>query len=101
MATTQRKRSAQRWPDRTVKERQAKRTTALNAAAQSAGFASWGKIETAVINGATVTVNPPAGAAGSVVTGDGIGVAPGVQSGVGTGVGTGDGTGVQCSDSSA
>lgn len=40
-----------RWPDRTRTERTRRRVDALNKIAIDAGFDSWRKLETAVING--------------------------------------------------
>lgn len=44
------------WKDSTNAQRQAARQAALNEAAQLAGFDTWRKLETAVVNGATVVV---------------------------------------------
>lgn len=44
------------WKDATRNERQRRRQAALDAAAQAAGYATWAKLETAVVNGATVIV---------------------------------------------
>lgn len=44
------------WKDATRAARQRKRQAALDAAAQTAGYATWAKLETAVVNGATVIV---------------------------------------------
>ena len=44
------------WRDNTRNERQRRRQAALDAAAQAAGYATWAKLETAVVNGATVIV---------------------------------------------
>lgn len=45
------------WRDNTRAARQRKRQAVLNQAAIDAGFESWSQLETAVINGATVTIN--------------------------------------------
>lgn len=42
------------WRDNTRAERQAKRLAALNEAAQAAGFETWRRLETAVVNGAKI-----------------------------------------------
>lgn len=47
------------WRDQTSAARQAARLAKLDQAAQAAGFASWRKLETAVVNGAVVTVTQP------------------------------------------
>ena len=39
-------------------EKQARRREALHAAARAAGYASWWALETAVVNGAALTVTP-------------------------------------------
>lgn len=44
------------WADRTNTARQRRRLAALNCAAAEAGFATWRRLETAVINGARITV---------------------------------------------
>jgi hypothetical protein len=44
------------WKDATSAQRQAARLAKLDLAAQAAGYATWRKLETAVVNGATVTV---------------------------------------------
>lgn len=44
------------WRDNTRAARQRKRQAALDAAAQAAGFETWSRLETAVVNGATVIV---------------------------------------------
>lgn len=41
------------WKDNTGTERQKNRRAKLNEIAQAAGFESWGKFETAAINGLT------------------------------------------------
>lgn len=53
--TTERKHDPA-WKDATRNERQRRRQAALDAAAQAAGVATWAKLETAVVNGATVIV---------------------------------------------
>lgn len=47
--TTERKHDP-RWRDNTRNERQRRRQAALDAAAQAAGFTTWSKLETAMIN---------------------------------------------------
>jgi len=47
------------WQDTTGAQRQAARLARLNEAAQAAGFDTWRKLETAVVNGATVTITQP------------------------------------------
>lgn len=47
-----------RWKDATRAARQRRRQAALDAAAQAAGFATWARLETAIVNGASVTVTP-------------------------------------------
>jgi hypothetical protein len=44
------------WKDATSATRQAARLAKLDLAAQAAGYATWRKLETAVVNGASVTV---------------------------------------------
>jgi hypothetical protein len=45
--------------DRTQTRRQARRRQRLDEIAQAHGFATWGKLETAVLNGATLTITHP------------------------------------------
>lgn len=45
-----------RPPDKTRNQRQAERRKLLNEAAKRAGFETWAKLETAVINGAAKIV---------------------------------------------
>lgn len=45
------------WKDSTRAQRQAARMAKLNVAAQRAGFETWRRLETAVINGATISVS--------------------------------------------
>ena len=47
------------WEDSTSATRQAARLAKLDLAAQAAGFQTWRKLETAVVNGASVTVTQP------------------------------------------
>lgn len=47
------------WRDQTSAARQAARLAKLDQAAQSAGFASWRKLETAVVNGASIAITQP------------------------------------------
>ena len=44
------------WQDSTRNERQQRRTEQLNVAAQVAGFDTWRKLETAVVNGAMLVI---------------------------------------------
>lgn len=55
--TTRRHKAA--WKDATTAQRQAARLAKLNLAAQAAGYATWRKLETAVVNGASITVAQP------------------------------------------
>lgn len=45
--------------DRTQARRQARRRQRLNEVAQAQGFDTWAKLETAVINGADITITHP------------------------------------------
>ena len=45
--------------DRTQTRRQARRRQRLDEIAQAQGFDTWGKLETAVINGAGITITHP------------------------------------------
>jgi hypothetical protein len=45
--------------DRTQTRRQARRRQRLDEIAQAHGFDTWGKLETAVINGSTITITHP------------------------------------------
>lgn len=47
--------------DRTQQRRQAKRRQRLDEIAQAHGFGTWGKLETAVLNGAIITIHPHPG----------------------------------------
>lgn len=46
-----------RWRDGTRNERQRRRQAALDEAAQAAGFETWSRLETAVINGMHITTS--------------------------------------------
>jgi len=46
------------WRDGTRNERQRRRQAALDEAAQAAGFETWSRLETAVINGARIKIDP-------------------------------------------
>ncbi len=45
------------WRDGTRNERQRRRQAALDEAAQAAGFETWSRLETAVINGASIRID--------------------------------------------
>lgn len=47
------------WKDVTNAKRQAARREKLDAAAQVAGYATWAKLETAVLRGAVIVVREP------------------------------------------
>ena len=47
------------WKDGTNAKRQAARREKLDAAAQVAGYATWAKLETAVLRGAVIVVREP------------------------------------------
>jgi hypothetical protein len=45
--------------DRTQARRQARRRQRLNEVAQAHGFDTWGKLETAILNGSAITITHP------------------------------------------
>ena len=45
--------------DRTQTRRQARRRQRLDEIAQAQGFDTWGKLETAVLNGSAITITHP------------------------------------------
>lgn len=47
------------WRDGTRNERQRRRQAILDDAAQAAGFETWRKLETAVVNGASIRIDAP------------------------------------------
>lgn len=47
--------------DRTQQRRQARRRQRLDEIAQAHGFDTWGKLETAVLKGTTITIHPHPG----------------------------------------
>jgi hypothetical protein len=47
------------WRDGTRNERQRRRQAALDEAAQAAGYETWRRLETAVVNGASIRIDAP------------------------------------------